>query len=236
MPYDIGLPRGPGSEMLFQHRFQRAAPDRAPEREADTFFSRPYFTSHFVPSRSLSTQGVTHRIQAWDFTHYGIPDISDGVRNLVVGKCKIHNDASVDISADGTLLAALVPETQAMTMVGVYSLEERCLGQLLYSFIFAPNTICVSLSPMARYLVVGFASHMPRLVAHNTKQVVAQIFKFCEKPHFHKQGQAGHLQYLRDIEVSSDQRHTSLNCIRWLPYPGQGLIYGTNRGQLNILH
>lgn len=52
---------------------------------------------------------------------------------------------------------------------------------------------------------------------------------------FYGRGQAGHLQFLRDIEVISDHRHTSLNCIRWLPYPGQGLIYGTNRGQLNIL-
>ncbi|XP_045598580.2 uncharacterized protein [Procambarus clarkii] len=238
-PYDIGLPRGPGSEMLFRPNLQRAPPDRAAEREADNFFSRPYFTPHFGASRTISGSpgsGVTHRIQAWDFAHYRIPDISDGNANVVVGKCKIHNDASVDISSDGTMLAALVPESQAMTMVGVYSLEGHSFGQLLYSYIFAPNTICVSLSPMARHLVVGFASHMPRLVAHhNTKQVVAQIYKLCDNPMFHGRGQAGHLQLLRDIEVMSDHRHTSLNCIRWLPYPGQGLIYGTNRGQLNIL-
>ncbi|XP_042235545.1 uncharacterized protein LOC121875174 [Homarus americanus] len=235
-PYDIGLPRGPGSEMLFRPNLQRAPPDRAAEREADNFFSRPHFTPHFGASRTISGSGVTHRIQAWDFTHYRIPDISDGNANVVVGKCKIHNDASVDISSDGTMLAALVPQSQAMTLVGVYSLENCSFGQLLYSFIFAPNTICVSLSPMARHLVVGFASQMPRLVAHqNPKQVVAQIYKLCDNPMFHGRGQAGHLQYLRDVEVVSDHRHTSLNCIRWLPYPGQGLIYGTNKGQLNIL-
>lgn len=27
----------------------------------------------------------------------------------------------------------------------------------------------------------------------------------------------------------------SLNCIRWAPQPGQGMIYATNTGQLNIL-
>lgn len=43
-----------------------------------------------------------------------------GAANVVVRKCKIHNDASVDISVDGTMLAALVPESQAMTMVGRY--------------------------------------------------------------------------------------------------------------------
>lgn len=44
--------------------------------------------------------------------------LSTGAANVVVRKCKIHNDASVDISIDGTMLAALVPESQAMTMVG----------------------------------------------------------------------------------------------------------------------
>ncbi|XP_071523741.1 uncharacterized protein [Panulirus ornatus] len=235
-PHDVGLPRGPGSEMLLRPNLQRAPPDRAAEREADNFFSRPYFTAHFGASRCISGSVVTCRIQAWDFPHNRIPDISDGVANVVVGKCKIHNDASVDISADGTMLAALVPESQAMTMVGVYSLEDRSLGQLLYSYIFAPNTICVSLSPMARHLVVGFASNMPRLVPHFvTKQVVAQIYKLCDNPTFHGRGQAGHLQFVRDIEVMNDHRDTSLNCIRWLPYPGQGLIYGNNKGQLNIL-
>ncbi|XP_068245621.1 serine-rich adhesin for platelets-like isoform X2 [Palaemon carinicauda] len=234
-PYDLGLLRGPGSEMLFRPNIQRVPPDRAAEREADNFFSRPYYASH-PASRTMTASLQTHRIQAWDFTNYQIPDISDSLSNLVVGKCKIHNDASVDVSADGTLLAALVPESEAMIMVGVYSLENRSLGQLLYSYIFAPNTICVSLSPVARHLVVGFCSQMPRLIPHhNTKQVVAQIYKLCDNPMFHRQGQAGHLQFLRDIEVVCDHRHTSLNCIRWLPYPGQGLIYGNNRGQLNIL-
>nr|XP_027230784.1 activating molecule in BECN1-regulated autophagy protein 1-like [Penaeus vannamei] len=232
-PYDIGLPR---AEVSFRPNLTRAPPDRAAEREADNFFSRPYFAQHFGATRNMSASVVTHRIQAWDFTHYNIPEISDSAANVVVRKCKIHNDASVDISVDGTMLAALVPESQAMTMVGVYSLREKSRGQLLYSYIFAPNTICVSLSPVARHLVVGFASHTPRFVSHhNTKQVVAQIYKLCDNPMFYGRGQAGHLQFLRDIEVMSDHRHTSLNCIRWLPYPGQGLIYGTNRGQLNIL-
>ncbi|XP_066957463.1 serine-rich adhesin for platelets-like isoform X2 [Macrobrachium rosenbergii] len=234
-PYDLRLLRGPGSEMLFRPNIQRVPPDRAAEREADNFFSRPYYASH-PASRTMTASLQTHRIQAWDFTNYQIPDISDSLSNLVVGKCKIHNDASVDVSADGTLLAALVPESEAMIMVGVYSLENRSLGQLLYSYIFAPNTICVSLSPVARHLVVGFCSQIPRLLQHhNTKQVVAQIYKLCDNPMFHRQGQAGHLQFLRDIEVACDHRHTSLNCIRWLPYPGQGLIYGNNRGHLNIL-
>ena len=30
--------------------------------------------------------------------------------------------------------------------------------------------------------------------------------------------------------------HVSLNCIRWTPQAGQGMVYATNTGQLNILH
>lgn len=31
-------------------------------------------------------------------------------------------------------------------------------------------------------------------------------------------------------------RHKAINCIRWAPQPGQGLVYATNTGQLNILY
>lgn len=30
-------------------------------------------------------------------------------KNIVVSECKIHNDGSVDISSDGTLLVTLLP-------------------------------------------------------------------------------------------------------------------------------
>lgn len=41
-------------------------------------------------------------------------------------------------------------------------------------------------------------------------------------------------------ELTRNNRETtgyvSLNCIRWAPQPGQGMVYATNTGQLNILH
>ena len=52
--------------------------------------------------------------------HLTPQSVPPGVANVVVRKCRIHNDASVDISSDGTMLAALIPESQAMTMVGEY--------------------------------------------------------------------------------------------------------------------
>ncbi|KAK7062975.1 hypothetical protein SK128_000204, partial [Halocaridina rubra] len=43
-PYD--LLRGPAPDMLFRPNLNRAPPDRSSEREADNFFSRPYYASH----------------------------------------------------------------------------------------------------------------------------------------------------------------------------------------------
>lgn len=61
---------------------------------------------------SLSAH-LTYRIQAWDFCVKDgvIPDIRDPHANIVVPESKIHNDASVDISADGRFLVTLVPCT-----------------------------------------------------------------------------------------------------------------------------
>ena len=60
-------------------------------------------------------------LQCWDFTSRQLPHLKDSGANLVVREAKIHNDASVDISADGTFLVTLVPSNlPATTVVGVY--------------------------------------------------------------------------------------------------------------------
>lgn len=33
------------------------------------------------------------------------------MKNIIVGECKIHNDASVDIAKDGTILVTLLPSS-----------------------------------------------------------------------------------------------------------------------------
>ena len=75
-------------------------------------------------SNTPSSMLLTHRIQAWDFSRGDLPDISDENKNVIVKEAKIHNDASVDISEDGTLLVTLVPSNLPMTtVVGVYGLQ-----------------------------------------------------------------------------------------------------------------
>ena len=56
--------------------------------------------------------------------------------NVIASSCKIHNDASCDISSDGKLLATFVPSAQGFPddgVVAVYSLEKSTLGQCVFS-------------------------------------------------------------------------------------------------------
>lgn len=188
----------------------------------------------FRPRLSFYETGpnLTHRIQCWDMTGTELPDIGDAKACLVAPRCKIHNDASVALG--GGLLAALVPCGLLGASLCVYSLRPR--GTLLHTWSFGANAISVSLSPMARYLVVGFAA--TRGYFAQEREVVAQIFKLTPPD---MDGSAssggGQLQQVGNLSQPGGvigQPPVSLNSVRWLPRPGEGLIYGTNRGSLCI--
>ena len=100
-----------------------------------------------------------YRIQAWDFSKCDIPDLTDTESNVIVPEAKIHNDASVDISEDGSILVTLVPATMPTgTVVGVYGLSKGSKGRLFASFSLDPSPVSVSLSPTSRHLLVGFTT------------------------------------------------------------------------------
>uniref|UniRef100_A0A3P8Z5U7 Autophagy/beclin-1 regulator 1b n=1 Tax=Esox lucius TaxID=8010 RepID=A0A3P8Z5U7_ESOLU len=177
---------------------------------------------------------TTYRLQWWDFTKFDLPEISNSSVNVLVQSCKIYNDASCDISADGQLLAVFVPGQRGFPdegILAVYSLAPHNLGEMLYSKRFGPNAISVSLSPMSRYVMVGLASRRI-LLHHTTDHMVAQVFRL-QRPH----GGETSMRRMFDVvyPMAADQRrHVSINSARWLPEPGQGLAYGTNKGDLVI--
>ncbi|KDR15571.1 uncharacterized protein LOC110833496 isoform X2 [Zootermopsis nevadensis] len=177
-----------------------------------------------------------HRIQAWDFSRLSIPDISNAEKNVIVAECKIHNDASVDVSNDGHLLVTLLPtgRLSSTAMLGVYSLEWESLGQCLYTTSFEQNAVSVSLSPASRHLLVGLASRRVALLPAD-RQTMAQIFRLEGGVPGRAVGARGRLCHVRDIDQDREQGYMSLNCIRWAPGPGQGLVYGTNTGKLKVL-
>ncbi|KAJ8402904.1 hypothetical protein AAFF_G00362180 [Aldrovandia affinis] len=178
---------------------------------------------------------TTYRLQWWDFTKFDLPEISNASVNVLVQNCKIYNEASCDISADGQLLAVFIPSSQRgypdVGVLAVYSLAPHNLGEMLYTKRFGPNAISVSLSPMGCYVMVGLASR--RILLHpTTDHMVAQVFRL-QQPH------GGETSMRRVFNVvypmAPDQRrHISINSARWLPEPGLGLAYGTNKGDLVI--
>ncbi|CAL8375262.1 unnamed protein product [Arctogadus glacialis] len=178
---------------------------------------------------------TTYRLQWWDFTKFDLPEISNATVNVLVPNCKIYNDASCDISADGQLLAVFIPSSQRgfpdEGILAVYSLAPHNLGEMLYSKRFGPNAISVSLSPMGCYVMVGLASR--RILLHpSTDHMVAQVFRL-QQPH----GGETSVRMVFNVvyPMAPDQRrHVSINSARWLPDPGLGLAYGTNKGDLVI--
>uniref|UniRef100_A0A8C1KH62 Activating molecule in BECN1-regulated autophagy protein 1-like n=1 Tax=Cyprinus carpio TaxID=7962 RepID=A0A8C1KH62_CYPCA len=178
---------------------------------------------------------TTYRLQWWDFTKFDLPEISNATVNVLVPHCKIYNDASCDISADGQLLAVFIPSSQRgfadEGILAVYSLAPHNLGEVLYTKRFGPNAISVSLSPMGCYVMVGLASR--RILLHpTTDHMVAQVFRL-QQPH----GGETSIRMMFNVvyPMAPDQRrHVSINSARWLPEPGMGLAYGTNKGDLVI--
>ncbi|XP_072383698.1 uncharacterized protein [Diabrotica undecimpunctata] len=177
-------------------------------------------------SDMITTVTPNHRIQAWDVSDWGIPTIASRTRNVVVSECKIHNDASVDIAKDGSILVTLLPSGGYLNVtnrLGVYSLKWNTLGQCLYTTSFEQNAVSVSLSPLSRHLVVGLASR----IVPSDRWIMARVFKIQQKDE-----PGDRLPAIRELEQNRDSR---INCIRWLPTSGQGFIYATNTGQLVVL-
>lgn len=180
-----------------------------------------------------------HRIQVWEFNRAGegngiIPNITNALKNVVVSECKIHNDASVDIASDGSVLVTLLPSNSYLNItnrLGIYSLEWETLGQILYITTFDQNAVSVSLSPLSRHLVVGLASRRVSIMP-SEQWTLARIFLLDGR-----RMAFGRLSLMKEIEQSRDTNFVmSVNCIRWLPTSGQGLVFATNTGQLRILN
>ena len=186
--------------------------------------------------------------QAWNFCKGDIPDLADTESNLVVPEAKIHNDASVDISEDGSLLVTLVPSNLPMTtvtptVVGVYGLSMSNKGRLFATYSLESLPVSVSLSPTSKHLMVGYSMRGPgsRLAPYSPsdRTLIAQIFRLkmpweCMTSSEQEQPPRGRLAHRRDLH-QNEPGQTFLNCIRWIPVSGLGMVYATNTGLLKIL-
>ncbi|XP_028037332.1 activating molecule in BECN1-regulated autophagy protein 1-like, partial [Bombyx mandarina] len=157
-----------------------------------------------------------------------------GKKNVVVQRCRIHNDASIDISKDGRLLVALLPVPRMRNTnhwLGVYSLEWGRLGQCLHTAVLEQTAVSVALSPTARHLAVGLGSKRFTSTHRAHNHVFALLYKLDSLDSSSRTG----LSPIKELEQNWEQGFTSLNCLRWAPQPGQGLVYANNAGQLIVM-
>jgi len=182
----------------------------------------------------------THRIQAWDFNDGVLPDLTNTTDHIVVQEARIHNDASVDVSSDGTLLVTLVPSNIPTSMlVGVYSLEKGSLGNCHATYCLESSAVSVSLSPTSRHLLVGLTTRAHSRISLSPagsvgeRSILGQVFRLklpCEQG----SGSRGRLVFKKDF-VQAEHAQTALNCMRWIPVSGQGIVYATNTGLLKMI-
>jgi hypothetical protein len=176
----------------------------------------------------------TYRIQAWDFIDGQPPNLLNAVVNVVVRRAKLHNDSSCDISQDGRLLCTFIQTSHSFSgdvTLGIFSLLPSSRGQCLYTKIFGPNAISVSLSPLNNYVLVGLASKRFTWI-FTPKQLVAQVFQLkCAGAGESSMTHVHDIMHVCDMDFRAP---VSMNSARWLLTPGEGLVYGTNRGDLHI--
>lgn len=192
------------------------------------------FTANGEGSVGGNSGDPTFRIQAWNFTRCEMPNLNDSESNVLVRRAKIHNDANVDISQDGRLICAFTIPARNFggdIVLSVVSLGSENFGECLFSKNFGQNAISVSLSPCNNYVLVGLATKRFTWM-FTPKQIVAQVYQL-------KTPRAGEdsTELICDITHPCDtdfRAPISMNSARWLLGPGEGLAYGTNRGDLNI--
>ena len=80
-------------------------------------------------------------------------------------------------------------------------------------------------------LVIYYDFHSTKHFLYPTQQLMAQIYRLA------KPGTEDSLAHVIDVNHPNDSERrsqVSVNIAKWLPQPGRGFVYGTNRGHLRI--
>ncbi|KAI4465050.1 activating molecule in becn1-regulated autophagy protein 1 [Holotrichia oblita] len=92
-------------ESIYRHRLLRPPHTNNPfEADFDESVREQLYDSDIMTPITPN-----HRIQVWEFSSGVVPNINNALKNVVVNECKIHNDASVDIANNGSILVTLLP-------------------------------------------------------------------------------------------------------------------------------
>ncbi|XP_015428682.1 PREDICTED: activating molecule in BECN1-regulated autophagy protein 1-like [Dufourea novaeangliae] len=219
-----------------------------------------------IPQRLETFESGHYRVQAWDFSNKETPDITNYNKNIVVRECGISHDATIEIFLDGKLLIAVLPLLRSPvleTILEVYSLQWETLGEKIYSAKIPEYAVSVSISPTQQYLLVGLTrnrdlkKHIPMALIYQLidkeSQSEEQMSSETDAEFNSHESAADDMEdslsiknkrrfglgmvLIRELlHNEKDIKCPSINCIKWMPQPGQGMVYATNTGGLNILY
>ncbi|XP_065647505.1 activating molecule in BECN1-regulated autophagy protein 1B isoform X4 [Hydra vulgaris] len=193
------------------------------------------FAAHGSIAVASNIAETTNRIQLWSSSNESEPDVKSTTANVIIPRCKIHNDNSIDISSDGSLLAAFLPIKYNSPMdieLQVISLKPENYLNCIYSKKFGPNAVSVSFSPLYNYIVVGLASRkFERCLSVPKKQVIGQILELQRDSQKQAPDSKDIFNIVHENSYTNDY-HFSVNTVRFHPMPGMGIVYGSNRGHV----
>lgn len=167
----------------------------------------------------LPMNNSNFRLQCWNFTRSLVPNIKDSQLNVLTHKCRLHNESSVDLSSDGSLLGCLVPHEDGHTCfpgfdLKIFSLKTHDFGSCYFKLLQGHNPITVSLSPSGNYAVVGLATHKSVNYDQNDDDLkIGKVFRLTGN---------NSIELIRDIKIKRDDSSYCLNAIKWMP---RGIVY-----------
>lgn len=149
----------------------------------------------------------------------------------------MHNDATISISHDDTKVAVLLSPNQydQPDWLGVFSLEWKTLGQILCSVALNQIAVSLSFSPTDQYLAVGFSFiYWEDLKMADIISVDQEINNWRNFSVLSRRSPIA--TSLIDITfIHRTEFIITVNCIRWSPIPGQGLIFGNSFGEIKFV-
>jgi hypothetical protein len=197
-------------------------------------------------------QKTTCRLQYWPIDTCPYPSIEKGDENVLVSRCKLFNSSAMDISRDGRILAVLAPapadaddlEDNYLTL---YSLDPitKCDAVPLAQVLVGPNAISVSLSPSSRFVFVANFAKRITLCVNPLQPIFGEIFEWrpgqkdpmdrlipCR--HIKQPPPNSRQNLLRVNRPPGSAEAANVNCAKWLPTEGCGLVYGNTRGEVVV--
>lgn len=121
-----------------------------------------------------------------------------------------------------------------LMIAGVFSIEWKTLGHILCVVSLSQTAVSVGFSPTNEYLAVGYSFtysdnlKMADIIAVQQEVNAWKDLNSCIRP-------SPVAASLIDPPGFNRRRLITVNCIKWIPVPGQGLVYGNSLGEIKFV-